>query len=330
MGSTTTNVNTVFCFDAETGKEIWKYSYDCPLEPKYFEGGTTVTPTVDGNTVFTMSRRGHLFCLTADTGKVLWQTNVAADLDQPIPTWGFSGSAYIEKNLVIFDVGDAGMAFDKATGKVVWQSAKKVSGYSTAVPFTMGGKKAIAMLVAQSVVAVEPETGKELWRYPWKTQYDVNAADPIFSGNKVFISAGYDHGASVIEINGTEAKKVWENKGMRNHINSCVLIGGYLYGFDGGAGDDGKLKCIDFETGAMKWSQDGLGSGSLMSADSKLIILSSTGELLTAEPTPEGFKPISRTQVLQGKCWTVPVLANGRIFCRNAKGDVVCLDVKGK
>lgn len=30
--------------------------------------------------------------------------------------------------------------------------------------------------------------GKELWRFPWKTQYDVNAANPILSGSKVFIS----------------------------------------------------------------------------------------------------------------------------------------------
>ena len=39
---------------------------------------------------------------------------------------------------------------------------------------------------------------------------------------------------------------------------------------------------------------------------------------------------LSRAQVLKSKCWTVPVLANGRIYCRNSTGAVVCLDVHGK
>ncbi len=54
------------------------------------------------------------------------------------------------------------------------------------------------------------------------------------------------------------------------------------------------------------------------------------GEWSGAEATPAAFKPISRAQVLSGKCWTMPVLSNGKIYCRNAKGDLVCLDVSGK
>ena len=50
------NQDTVFCFDADTGKEIWKHTYSCPLQPKYYEGGTLSTPTVDGNVVYTISK----------------------------------------------------------------------------------------------------------------------------------------------------------------------------------------------------------------------------------------------------------------------------------
>ncbi|HEX4645001.1 MAG TPA: hypothetical protein VH598_05270 [Verrucomicrobiae bacterium] len=67
-----------------------------------------------------------------------------------------------------------------------------------------------------------------------------------------------------------------------------------------------------------------------MVADGKLVALGEKGELFVADASPQAFKPISRAQVLGGKCWTVPVLADGRIYCRNAKGDVVCLDVGGK
>jgi len=63
-------------------------------------------------------------------------------------------------------------------------------------------------------------------------------------------------------------------------------------------------------------------------AGGKIIGLSERGELMVADATPAGFKPISRAQVLGGKCWTLPVLANGRIYCRNTRGDLVCLDVR--
>jgi outer membrane protein assembly factor BamB len=52
------------------------------------------------------------------------------------------------------------------------------------------------------------------------------------------------------------------------------------------------------------------------------------GNLVIAQPTTKGYKVISEAKVLGGKCWTVPVLANGRIYIRNSKGDLLCIDVK--
>lgn len=324
-----TEEDFVFCFNAETGAEIWKYKYECPLDPKYYEGGTLATPTIDGDAVYTISKKGHIFCFAADTGKVIWQTNAVKDLGIATPTWGFSGSAYIHKDLVIFNIGSAGAAFNKKTGALVWKSNNTVSGYSTPVPFTIDGKSGIALMTKQEITAVDPDNGKLLWSYPWKTEYDINAADPIFSDNKVMLSSGYNHGASVVEIKDGKGAAVWENKEMRNHFNSCVLLDGYLYGIDGEAGDKAVMKCIEFATGKVKWSQPGVGSGSVTLAGKKLIILSNKGELSIADASPEGFKAISKAQVLTGKCWTVATLANGRLYCRNNKdGNLLCLDVK--
>lgn len=328
MGNTA-DTDTVFCLNADDGKEVWKYSYAAKLDPKMFEGGPTCTPTIDGNQVFTMSRQGLVLCLAADTGKVAWQVN-CAELGFPAPSWGYSGSGYVDKGLVIFNAGAACVAFDKNTGKIAWQSNKTAPGYSTPVPCTVEGKKIVAVATCKDVIGLEPASGQVLWSYPWQTSYDINAADAIVSGNQVFISSGYGHGASMFEVKDGKATKVWENKSMRNHINSCVLIDGCIYGFDGDAPAlDGSLRCMDFKTGETKWSAK-MPTGSLMSADGKLIILTSKGELITAEVSPTEFKPISRASVLTGKCWTVPTLANGRIYARNATGDLVCLDVSGK
>jgi outer membrane protein assembly factor BamB len=313
MGNVT-NVDTVFCFDANSGKELWKHSYACPIDPKLFEGGPTATPTVDGNSVFTLSRKGHLFCLAADTGKINWSKNLSDELGLVPPGWGFSGSGYVDGNMVIFNAGSTGIAFDKTSGKVIWSSGTNAPGYSTPVPCFFDGKKAISFFTAESIVAVEPETGKELWRQPWKTKYAINAADPIIIGDKVFASSGYEFGAGLILIKEGKPEIVWQNKSMRSHINSCVYLDGYIYGFDGTAGPDAKLKCIDLQTSTNKWTEEGLGSGSLIMANKTLIILGATGELVIAPATPEAFKPLARSQILTGKCWTAPALGQGLLF----------------
>ena len=323
MGNTG-NADVVYCFDAETGKEIWKQSYPCPLAPKYYEGGTSSTPTVDGKSVYTLSRMGHMFSYDAASGKIIWSKNLQTELGVKIPEWGFAGSPLVEGNLVCINVGGAGTALDKATGKAVWTSNKEAAGYSTPVAFNQGGKPALALFSAKSVMAVEAASGRLIWQHPWDTSYDVNAADPILNGNKVFVSSGYNKGCALLQINGRQASVVWQNKNMRNHFNSCVLLQGHLYGFD-----ESEFKCLDFQTGAVKWKESRLGKGSLMAADGKLIILGERGQLVIAEAGPAGFKSLSSAQVLGGKCWTTPVLSGGRIYCRNAQGSLVCLDVKG-
>jgi outer membrane protein assembly factor BamB len=176
---------------------------------------------------------------------------------------------------------------------------------------------------------VDVKSGHQLWIRPWKTQYELNIADPIVSGLDVFVSAGYEHGACLFHA-GATAATIWENTSLRNQINSSVLVDGYLYGVDGNVNNlgDGVLKCLDFATGEEKWSHKGQGGGALMAAAGKLIIISDSGELVVADASPDGFHIVSHAQMLEPKCWTVPTLANGRLYCRNAKGDLICLDVK--
>ena len=47
-----------------------------------------------------------------------------------------------------------------------------------------------------------------------------------------------------------------------------------------------------------------------------------------ANATPEGFKPTARFQVFGPKSWTAPVLANGLVYCRNQRGELVAINLK--
>ncbi|MBP7827897.1 MAG: PQQ-like beta-propeller repeat protein [Verrucomicrobia bacterium] len=319
------DTDSVFCFDAATGRVIWRHDYPAPLDANSYEGGTSATPTVDGDRVYTLSKRGVMFCLDAAKGTVIWTKPLAEELGAAMPTWGFAGSVLVEGDLLLVNVGSTGTALQKDNGTVVWSHGTGEAGYATPVPFTSAGTRAAVLFTREHVVAVTVADGKELWRYPWKTRYDVNAADPILAGDQVFVSSGYNRGASVIQITGSTAEKVWENRNMRNHFNSCVRWEGHLYGVD-----ETELRCLVWDTGEVKWSDRKFGKGSLMLADGHLIALSEKGELMVAPARPTEFKPLARAQVIGGKCWTTPVLANGRIYCRNAAGDVVCVDVRGQ
>jgi outer membrane protein assembly factor BamB len=321
--------DTVFCLDAKSGKELWKQSYPAELGDKYFEGGTTGTPCVDGDRVFTLSRWGDVFCFQADTGKIVWQRNLPKDTGLRVPGWGFAGSPVVYENLLLLNVDEAGMALDKTTGKTLWQSANKDSGYSTPLVCQENGEWIMLLGSGKSYLAVDLQTGKELWRLKWLTEYGINSTDPIPDGDRIFISTGYGKGAVLFKPSTQgEPEVIWKSKVLCTQLNGAVLVDGYLYGMDGDGGDTAPLKCVEYATGTEKWSYPHVGTGGVIAADGKLIVLGSKGELMLFPATPVAPKVLAHAQVLGGKCWTAPVLANGFICCRNSKGDIVCVDVR--
>jgi outer membrane protein assembly factor BamB len=166
----------------------------------------------------------------------------------------------------------------------------------------------------------------------------VNSADPIIVDQKLFISSGYGKGCALYDINREEPKELWKNRKMRNQYSTCIIWDGYIYGFDGNIGGSGDtwtagtyhFRCLDFKTGTMQWSHSGLALGALTMADGKLILLAVDGLLLVVSASPEKYEELARAKVLPERCWTVPVFVNGKIFVRNAQGEMLCLDVRTK
>lgn len=319
MGNTA-NTDTVWCLDAATGKELWRHEYPEPLAAKLYEGGPNTTPTVDGDLVFTLSKSGKLFCLRTDTGKVVWSKNLATDFGINMPQfdgkegWGHAGSPLVNGAMLILEGG----VLNKTTGALLWKCDEPVSYGS---PVVFGDR--VAFFNAKGLTVRELATGKSIAHHPWKTSYDVNAATPIIDGDKIFISSGYNHGATLLQLKDNTLTPLWETKKMRNQMATCILWQGYLYGIN-----EDVFTCMEFLTGEVKWTGGtGIKKGSLMMADGKLIILGDKGDLVIVEATPAAYKEIARAKVVEGHCWSMPILANGRIYCKTIPGDLVCLDV---
>jgi outer membrane protein assembly factor BamB len=320
------NRDTVYCLNAENGKPFWQYSFAIPSRDyggDPFARGFSSTPVLDGNNLYIFSREAVAVCLNAETGKLVWQRDLLRETRGETPNWGFAGSPLVDGNRVYYNVGTSGVALNKANGAVIWKSGSGKAGYATPVAFTAGGQKGIAIFAGQGLVAVNPDNGKTIWSFPWQTSYDVNAADPIFSGNTAFISSNYDRGGALLRISSGRPTAAWQTREMRNHFNSCVLVNGFLYG-----NDQNTLKCLDVQNGSVRWQSRGMGRGGLIAAGDKLLVMTERGELLVVAANPSRYTEISRAKVLDGTCWTHPVLANGRIYCRNGEGTMICLDVR--
>ena len=313
----------VYCLDAKTGDKIWDYSYDC--EPGKFKG-PRATPVIDGENLYTISRDGELFCFDAVTGKKKWNVDVLEETNNKNIRWGVSSSVIFEDGLMLLNIGDAGVAIDKNTGKIKWKSTGQHS-YASPVVFTRKGKRLAAIFSSPGLQIVDVKTGKKVDDYKWETKYDINGADPLVIGDKIFISSGYDRECAMLDFSSGSLKKLWNSDIMKNQFSSSIHDGGYIYGVSGQTKKKGHLRCISVEDGAEQWSMP-IGFGSLMAADGKLIALSEDGTLYFAEITPEKYTEISTIDTGLGQlCWTPPVLANGMVYCRNDKGKLVAIDV---
>ena len=325
--------DTLYCFDAKTGDEIWSQSYECPVFDNMHEGGPCATPTVDGDSVYTLSKAGDAIRFKTSDGAIVWHKNLVEELGVKNLTWKFAGSPVPAGDLMVYSVGPSGTALKKSDGSVVWNSGTEVAGYATAVPATIDGHRCFVIVGAYDVFGVNPSDGAVLWRFPWKGYNEINAADAIIvDDSTIFVSSGYNKGCALFKVADGQTSEVWSNRNMRTQLSPGVLLNGDVYGFDGAVGmrglGNGKLVCLDLQTGEPKWAQDGLGMGSLMMAGGKLVVLGEGGKLVIADAAPDGYKELASAQILEGRCWTPPVLANGLIYARNAAGDLVCVDVR--
>jgi hypothetical protein len=113
-------------------------------------------------------------------------------------------------------------------------------------------------------------------------------------------------------------------------MNNSVVLGDFVYGFDGNTHGrvPKQIVCMRLANGVVQWRKEGYRCGSLMAVQNHLLVLGEKGKLALGPASPKGFVPIAEAQILQGRCWTVPVFSNGRIYARNAAGTLVCVDAR--
>lgn len=327
---------TVHALDIRDGSHLWSWSYPCEGE-QYYTGST---PAWSSGRLYVVGKKGRVICLESKTGNVVWERDLVQEANCALPDWGFTGSPLVDSvsGRVFLNAGSSGFCLDAETGQTVWgtQDADIKGGYASPGLWKMSNKPEqwILLFSSNCLQAVDKSTGAVQFRYPWVTTFDVNAADPVFLDDEVFISSGHGAGAGALKILPSKSENEfpfdyqmrWKSQVMRNFFSACILKECLIYGIDGN--NDAALKCVDWKTGEALWSWDGkrvggVGLGTFIFVGDRILLITEKGNLVVGHASKEGFMLESSNQILGGKCWTAPALANGMLITRNSRGQTV-------
>jgi outer membrane protein assembly factor BamB len=315
----------VVAYDVDTGRERWVHDYPAHFSETLGGDGPRATPTVHQEKLYSLGATGVLSCLELAGGRPLWSLNIlerngAANLD-----WGMAGSPLVYDNRVLVNPGSqkgsaaarAIIAFDAADGEPLWAAGNAKASYSSPMLVTLAGLRQVIIFDAVGLAGHDAADGRELWRTPWKSDFDINAAQPvILTDDRLLISSA--SGAAVIKIAQTDGKwsagEVWKNRKLKSGYASPIVYQGHVYGID-----ESILACLDVASGKQIWKDRAAqyGHGQMLLRGDLLVVLAETGELALVEAMPDGFHELGRMQAIEGKTWNNPTIVGQRIFVRN-------------
>ncbi len=335
--------------DANSGKELWAFPVggtayghnggNAGAKGNDGGDGPRSTPTVVAGKVYVLSSDLALFCLDAATGKQVWTHDLMKEFAGRNITWKNAASPVVDGNLVFLAGGGAGqslLAFNKDTGALAWKSQDETITHSTPVVATIHGVKQVVFFMKSGLVSVAAADGKLLWKATYR--FNVSTAiTPVVAGDMVYCSAGYGVGGGAFKISKAgaafKAEQLWQTPGdkeVANHWSTPVFKDGHLYGmFQFKEYGTGALKCVELATGKVKWSKPGFGPGNVILLGGQVLALSDAGELVVVEAAPGAYQELSRAKAVAGKCWSTPVVSNGRVYVRSTK-EAACFDVAAK
>ncbi|MEM9185298.1 MAG: PQQ-binding-like beta-propeller repeat protein [Planctomycetota bacterium] len=353
------------CRDARTGDELWRSEHPTAYTDMLgYNDGPRCSPVIDGNRVYTHGAEGLLRCVGLADGEEVWRLDTSRRFHVVKNFFGVGSTPVVWQGLLIVNVGGsppggpsdvyaargnvqgAGsgvVAFDKLTGKVRWQTTDELASYASPVVVEQGGRPWCFVFARGGLVSLNPSSGEVDFQLPYRSAKleSVNASTPVAAVNRLFLSETYEVGGATLEFGPGGHKLLWadrqrrRDKAMQLHWNTPILHEGYLYGSSGRHSGSAELRCVDFQTGEVKWSEPGLARASLLYADGRLVCLTEDGILRLLRPSPDKYDPVSEhrpvddrgRRLLRGDAWVAPVLSAGLLYVRG-EDRLVCYDVR--
>jgi len=317
--------------DTASGKLLWKTRLgkvgNPDQQPSY--PASRSTPVVDGNRVYALGSDGDLACLDIADGTVRWRKQLRTDFGGAPGTWAYSETPLIDGNRLVVTPGGPThtlVALDKSTGALVWKTGFEAGGaaaYASPIPATIAGTKHIVQYVRNALIGVDAATGAVQWKFERTAdpRTGSNIGTPVVHADGVYgaaslVGAGL---ATIVRDNtGFIAKSAYFDRALPSAIGGIVRIGNHGYGANGQT-----FVCFDWATGAIRWSERGVGAGAMVVADNRIFLHKENGDVALIEPSPDAYKergrftPDGQPQRGRPESWAYPALSDGRLYVRD-------------
>lgn len=299
--------------DLASGNERWRESYPAPyaMNPaaRGHGKGPKSTPALSGGRLYTFGISGILSCLDAATGKLWWRKEFAREHKTTSPLYGAAASPLVDRGLLFVHVGghDDGAltAFDARTSAVRWRWTGDGPGYASPVLATLSGVRQLVTQTQTLCLGLDPATGRELWRFPFRTPYDQNAVTPTVAGDRV-VFGGVQQPTIALQVGPGGARKVWETREATFYMSTPVADGAKLWGFS--ERRSGQMVCLHAATGKLLWEGEGRqGENASLWDDARaLLALTTDGQLRVFAKRGGSLTETARYPVAESAVWASP------------------------
>ena len=317
-------METVVCYDADTGREIWIRQIETRFDDPLGGPGPRATPTIANGGLFVTGATGTFLRLDPATGAIVWKQDLKAIAGRAAPPmWGFSASPLVTGSVAMVYGGGSGdkglLAFDIASGTLRWSAAAGNDSYSSPQLNTIAGEELVLLLSNDGLLCVEPVSGKERLNYKWKFQ-GYRALQPTVIGDTVLLPTAMNLGTRAIRItsnNGQLAtEELWTSRNLKPDFTDLIAHQGYVYGIDGGI-----FTCVDLKTGDRKWKGGRYGKGQavLLENSGLFLISAEDGRVVLLRADSAEHTEAAGFKALEGKTWNHPVVVGDRLYLRNAQ-----------
>ena len=310
---------SVISFDRASGAEKWQTQINSGgLPGKIHKKNTHASPTVacNGEQLFaSFFNNGGIQLAALDlSGKLLWQKQINSYA--PKYPFGYAPSPAVYQNTVIvaveFEGKGALAAFDKATGREIWSTARTgSSSYSSPIITNLDGRDQLIISGAETVVSYDPASGRQLWKGPGPATHTCGTI--VWDGDLVFASGGYPQKATMA-VNRKTGRLAWQNKD-KSYEQSMLAVDGYLYTLT----DPGIAICWNAQTGEEMWKErvGGPVSASPILAGGLIYASNERGQTFVFKPNPQRFELVA-TNRLGDESFATPTICGNRIYLRHA------------
>ena len=316
-------METVVCYEAATGKELWVHSDQARFWEAVSGAGPRATPTFANGRIYTLGGTGILNCLDAATGQKCWSRDIRTEAEAKTPMWGYSNSPLVVDGKVIaFSGGEASLrAYHAESGDPAWAADAGPGSYSSPQLVTIAGQPLILMLSETGLSAFDPAEGAKFWQTGLPMAGAPRTLQPhLLDSHQLVVGTLEVFGVARVDISKDGAawnvEKLWQSTQMKPEFPDFVIYQGHAYGFDGAI-----FACLDLADGKRSWKGGRYGRGQvvLLEEQGLLLVISESGEAILIAADPKESKELGKFQAVNGKTWNHPVIAQGRLYVRNAE-----------